>query len=90
MALAITHHKVKDYDAWRPVYDSDKGARESAGVTEVGVYRSVQDPNDIYILMDVSDVAAFQKFGESPQLREKMEEGGVIGQPEFALVERAE
>jgi hypothetical protein len=90
MALAITHHKVEDYDAWRPVYDADKGARESAGIKDAGVYRSLQDPNDLYILMEVSDVAAFQKFGESPELRQKMQEGGVIGQPEFALVERAE
>ena len=90
MALAITHHKVADYDAWRPVYDADREARNSAGVKELGVYRSVQDPNDVYLLFEVSDVEAFQKFGQSPELAEKMREGGVIGMPEFALVERAE
>ena len=33
MALMVIHHKVKDYNAWRPVYDAHERSRVSAGIT---------------------------------------------------------
>jgi hypothetical protein len=39
MAVMVIQHKVRDYDAWRPVYDAHQGSRTGAGVTNGRVYR---------------------------------------------------
>jgi hypothetical protein len=51
------HIKVKDYATWRAVYDGLEKSRLSAGITNGGVFRDAQDPNDVVILQDVADVA---------------------------------
>ena len=53
MAVLIIRHPVRDYVAWRPVYDAYEAARTAAGLTNGRVYRSAEDPNDILILFDI-------------------------------------
>ena len=50
------HIKVKDYSAWRQVYDGREKSRLAA-VFRWRVFRNAQDQNDIVVLQDVADVA---------------------------------
>jgi hypothetical protein len=81
MATVILSHRVKDYAKWRPVFDADNGRREIAGMRNVRVYRAQDDPNNIYIQADVDDPSILSKMLDDPELRQKMEEGGVVSQP---------
>jgi hypothetical protein len=45
------------------------------------VFRSADDPNDVVVLQDVSDVAKARTWVASEDLKTAMQKGGVIGSP---------
>ncbi|MBL8552622.1 MAG: hypothetical protein JNJ73_21725 [Hyphomonadaceae bacterium] len=78
-------HEVKDFGAWKPVYDADAPNRAAAGLTDLMVVRHADNPNRVALLFGVSDRAKAKAMAESPQLREAMERAGVIGAPTVRL-----
>jgi hypothetical protein len=89
MPFAIGRHKVRDFESWKPVFDSDNERREAAGIRVVDLYRSMDDPNDVHFLFEIDDPNILRQMIDSPELSEKMREAGVISAPEFTLLERA-
>ncbi len=87
MGAMIVRHSVRDYGAWRPVYDGHEAARTAAGLTNGRVYRSAEDPSDILLLFDTADRRRAEEFGRSDDLREAMQRAGVVGQPEIRYAE---
>jgi hypothetical protein len=77
------HHKVKDYAAWRTVYDRHEKSRVSAGITNGRVFRNAEDPNDLVILQDVADVEKARSWLSADDLKAALQNGGVIGAPSF-------
>jgi hypothetical protein len=75
------HHKVTDYTAWRKGYDAHEQSRHSAGLTNGRVFRSAEDPNDVVVLQDVTDVAKARTWVGSEDLKAAMQKSGVIGSP---------
>ena len=75
------HHKVTDYTAWRKGYDAQEQSRRSAGLTNGRVFRSAEDPNDVVVLQDVTDVAKARTWVGSEDLKAAMQKSGVIGSP---------
>src|SRR5205823_11442097 len=75
------HLKVKDYSTWRTGYDAREKSRLSVGITNGRVFRNANDPNDVVILQDVSDVAKARTWLGSDEMKAAMEKGGVIGSP---------
>jgi erythromycin esterase-like protein len=73
------HCKVKDYATWRTAYDAHDKDRHSAGLTNGRVYRRAEDPNDVVVVLDASDVAKARTWFGSPEQKAIMEKGGVIG-----------
>jgi hypothetical protein len=54
-AFIITRIHVGDYDTWRPMFDRDlPRAREKA--TEQRVFRSADDPNHVFILLEFASL----------------------------------
>jgi hypothetical protein len=51
------------------------------------VFRSAEDPNDVVVLQDVSDVAKARTWVASADMKTAMQTSGVIGSPNvrFAL-----
>ena len=86
-AMIVRRHSVRDYGAWRPVYDGHEAARTAAGRTNGRVYRSAEDPNDILLLFDVADRRRAEEFAASDDLRTAMQRAGVVGQPELRYAE---
>ena len=87
MGAMIVCHSVRDYGAWRPVYDAHAAARTAAGLSNGRVYRSAEDPNDILLLFDTADRRRAEEFGRSDDLREAMRNSGVVGQPEIRFAD---
>jgi hypothetical protein len=83
----IIHHRVQNYEAWRPVYDAHEPARAAAGLTNGGVYRSAEDPDDIVILFDMADRKKAEAFATSEDLKTAMQHSGVKGRPDMQFVE---
>ena len=86
---AVIQHRVKDYDAWREIYDGFADVQKAGGVTHESVHRAKDDPNDLLVIHGFADVAAAETFLASGELRETMERAGVEGQPDIKIYEDA-
>jgi hypothetical protein len=84
--MMIVTHEVKDYTAWRKVYDADDLNRKRAGFKESGIYTDVKNPNMVSVVGVFPSAAAAEVFVSNPKLKEVMEKGGVIGKPEVKLL----
>lgn len=76
-------HKIKDWDAWKKVYDEDKTNRMNAGLTDRVLAYGVGDNHQVTMVFLVSDMKKAEDFSKSPELKAKMEAGGVEGPPTF-------
>jgi quinol monooxygenase YgiN len=77
MATAIIQHRVKDYDAWRRVYDSVADMQKAGGVIAESVYRAEADPNTVLVFHQFTSMSQAHDFVASPKLRDAMQRAGV-------------
>ena len=87
MGLMIIHHKVKDFAAWKQIYDAHEPTRLDAGLSNGRVFQSVDDGNDLVILFDMADVQRARDFAASEDLRKTMAGAGVLGPPTLHFLE---
>lgn len=85
MSTIILSHEVKDFAAWKPIYESDAERRKSAGFTELAVGTQSDKPNNVIMIWD-GEVDALNQMLQDPALKEKMEEAGVISAPEVTII----
>ncbi len=87
MPTIFLQHRVADYEAWTPVYDEDADRRSAAGLSEIGVYRKTGDENLVLLVWGAETVEGFQAMFTSEELKGKMQEAGVISEPEVWIGE---
>ena len=76
MVTLVVHHRVRDYDAWKQVFDQHEPVRRAHGEIEHRVYRDLQDRNRVVVHNDFSTDAEARGFLEDPSLSEAMEKAG--------------
>jgi hypothetical protein len=89
MSTIFVRHPVADYDVWRPGFDDHQKTRQEYGLVDVGVYRGVDDPNDVTIVLTTDDVARAHEFIASDDLREAMARLGVTAAPDIWFADEA-
>lgn len=77
----MVKHKVKDWDAWKKAFDSHKQVRMDAGLTDRVIGHVAGDDHSVFIVFAVADMAKAKAFMESKDLKDKMNEAGVVGPP---------
>jgi hypothetical protein len=90
MVTLVTHFHVRDYDAWKPVFDEQESLRRSHGGIEHRIYRDIHDGNRVVVHNDFPTEQAARSFLEDPKLKAAMARGGVEGEPGASFMERAE
>ena len=83
MPYVLVRHKVADFAKWKPVYDAHVTDREKAGLKEEHLLRNSDDPNEVILLFKAANIQQAKEFAASPDLRERMQKGGVIDQPDI-------
>ena len=81
MVRMFIRHKVHDYAAWRQAYDAFEPTRIKLGAQGHGVYRDVDDGNDVTAWHDFNNLEAARAFAHSSELKAAMKGAGVIGAP---------
>ena len=84
----LIRHKVKNFTTWKAGYDAHAPKRVEAGLTEKYLLRSILAPNEVVILFEAQDVERAQAFAESTDLRETMQNVGVIDRPDIYFLNR--
>jgi hypothetical protein len=88
MTTVIVTHEVKNYSDWKKVYDEDEVNRRKAGFKITGLYRSVDNPNNITIVGEAPSAEAVNQFMSNPELKAAMEKGGVLGMPDVKVLSK--
>jgi hypothetical protein len=87
MAFMLTRAKVRDFKTWKTAYDAHQPARSEAGLTENYLLRNADDPNEVIILFEVQDLNRARAFAASADLRERMQESGVVDKPDIYFLD---
>lgn len=87
MTILLVRHRVADFDSWKRAYDADAPGRRKAGLTDLHLLRTKDDPNDVVLLFKTADLATARKRMESEELRKLMKDAGVIGAAQFTYLD---
>lgn len=90
MAVLTVRHTVADYAAWKAGYDNHGGSRKEHGAVRDQVLQSVDDPNDLLVLVEFGSLADAKAFANDPSLKEAMSAAGVVGAPDISFRERTD
>lgn len=82
-------HQVKDYAAWKLVFDQAAALRKAAGERSYSVLRDAGDANRIVHYSRWRSIVAARAFFESPALVEIRQHAGVEA-PEFHYLQLIE
>jgi quinol monooxygenase YgiN len=86
MPYLLVTHEVKNYDRWRPTFDDHDSVRRQFGCRSAQVFRNAENPNTITMLMEWDSFDNADRFLNESNLRELMEEAGVISQPSVSFL----
>lgn len=79
----IVVHDVRDFAAWKKAYDSVDEVRRRHGIIGAAVNQGLDDPLHVTVYHQAETRAQLQAFVGSPELKAAMQQGGVLGAPEF-------
>ena len=86
MSHLLVRHRVRDFDAWRRVFDSHLEAQRRAGIRITHVWRSVADPTEVVLLFEVDDVERAKRFVYAPEVPGSQQESGVVDTPHILFL----
>lgn len=76
--------KVKNYSAWRAVFDSNVANRKAAELEDLAIGRNLADSNEILVALKADDLGKAKSFLTDPKLKASMDKAGVISKPEVS------
>ena len=78
MAYMLVRNKVRDFDVWKEFFDSGQDDARAAGLGVVHLWRSTEDPNEVFFLLSVSDMDRARAFTADPASAETGQRAGVL------------
>jgi len=79
----VVDFSIKDYDAWRPVFDAAAADRAKDGITNARVFRDADHPDHLVVIFDVTSTARATAWMKSATVRSAWQKGGVSGEPTY-------
>ncbi len=74
-------HKVKSYATWKPEFNADSANRLAAGLHPLVIGLSMNDSNNVLVILKADDIAKAKDFSNNPQLKDAMKKAGVVSHP---------
>lgn len=88
MTHLLYRHKVADFTKWKRAYNGHLGARQLAGLTELHLLQGIDDPSEVVILFAADDFDRAKALTSSAEVRAIIQNWGVIGEPDFCVLDR--
>jgi hypothetical protein len=83
MGYLLVRHKVKEFQEWKRFFDSHKDAQRQSGLRIEKVMRNLYEPNEVFLLFEVTDLAKARGFVFSPDVPSSQEISGVVDKPDI-------
>lgn len=87
MPQIIVHQKVKNFQAWKAIFDASEGLRRTNGEQSCKVFRSTENPNEITLLMEWEDIRKLVQYSQNEQFQAAAKKAGVLTKPVLFLGE---
>jgi hypothetical protein len=91
MIRARTTFTVKDFEAWKKVFESHKQTRIDNGLTDRAYGHDADDDHKVTLVVAVNDTAKAKAFWKSDLLKQQRAESGVTSEPKrflYTVVQR--
>ena len=85
----IASHPVKDFDAWKTIFDQFEPVRKKAGERSAVVLRHADDSNMVTVINTWDSIEVFQALFSREELKAGMAEAGVTAPPTFIIANEA-
>ena len=76
--IMVVKNTLKDYGVWRTLFDSNAAMQAEYGLHARGVYQSKEDPNTVFVLLEVEDMARAQEMMKKAQESGMFDKAGII------------
>jgi hypothetical protein len=91
MAILQIEHAVRDFDAWKTVFDSDPVGREQGGVRRYRILRPTDDPEYVVVDLEFDTGGEAETFSAALRnLWRRAEADGLLESPRARIVEEVE
>ena len=90
MPALLIRHKVNDFEKWKPVFDELDATRRAHGCQGGWIFRNDYEPSETFVLLKWDDLDRARLFVQSDDLRDAMNQGGVVDEPDFWFLEDTE
>ena len=88
MVTLIGSHEIKNFTEWKKGFDADEINRSQAGIKTIGVYTSVENPNDITFILEAPTAEIMDEIMSSPKMHDAMKNAGVVSKPIIKLLNK--
>jgi quinol monooxygenase YgiN len=89
MVNVFIRHRVKDYVAWKQVFDAFAPTRRASGERTYKIGRLTADPNNLCLFFEWDSSTNAERFLASTELADAMQRAGVAERPEIYIAEEA-
>jgi hypothetical protein len=89
MPYMLIRHKVTNYPTWKAAFDALASSRKEMGSKGAQVLQSADDPNEVVILLEGSDLAKMRAWATSADLKNTMQTAGVADKPDVFFINKA-
>lgn len=87
MVHVLVRHKVADFNRWKEAFDAHVMTRRRAGEISFRLFHSIENPNEVFLLLDWESADMARKFMTSDELKKRMQAAGVQGVPDVQYLE---
>jgi hypothetical protein len=77
MMRMICRNRVEDFDKWKSVFDSRSAEHRLTGLSLEHLWRGTEDPNEVFFILTVADIAKAKAFISAPDAEERGRLAGV-------------
>lgn len=88
MTYMLCRNRVAEFSSWKAIFGSHESAHLNSGLKLVKLWRSLEDPNNIFFLFEVSNLDAARAFIGNPEAAQAAEASGVLD-GEYHFIEDA-
>jgi hypothetical protein len=78
MIYMLCRNLVSDFAKWKKVFDSHAQAHREAGLKLKQVWRSIENPDNVFFLFEVTDRNKAATFIQAPEAEEAGRASGVM------------
>src|SRR5208282_6514034 len=78
MSYLLCRNRVADFARWKAVFASHQEAHRNVGLRLVKLWRSLEEPGNVFFLFEVDSVGKAREFIGTPEAAKSGEASGVL------------